>query len=73
MVSSAVFLLTLFVLKRDLRKLQAEAGLDSITNPLVNNEAIDQNNDETQANKTDEHDNKAYSSNDETETKRKIN
>ena len=73
MVGSALFLFTLFVLKTDLRKLQAEAGLDSITNPLVNNEAIDQNNDETQANTTSERDNKAYSSNDETETKRKIN
>ncbi len=73
MVGSALFLLTLFVLKRDLRKLQTEAGLDSITNPLVSNEAIDQNNDETQASTIREHENKAYSSNDETETKRKIN
>ena len=64
MLGSALFLLTLFVLKRDLKRLNRPtvSNLDSIINPLVDNEESGNENEAPQ-NRT--FDNEAYSSSEE--------
>jgi hypothetical protein len=71
-LGSALFLLTLFVLKRDLNKARAKSDPDSPVSPLVDNDVTTEQYDEIRQEPT-VYENSAYSNNRKERKDQKIN